>query len=176
VRATGRRSGQGSTARVRGQLAAVRGDWETAAALFAEAVATAEELGMPLASGLAHLAWGGAAVWAGKRKVAARELQTSARVFASCGARAFALMADRALEKMGVSPGGGPQRKDNLLTPTEDAVVRLATSGSSNAEIARQLAVSIKTVEYHLTHIYAKFGISSRRELAQRDLSGEDQS
>ena len=85
-------------------------------------------------------------------------------------------MADRALEKIGVSRGGGPQRKDNLLTPTEDAVVRLATSGSSNAEIARQLAVSIKTVEYHLTHIYAKFGISSRRELALRDLSGEDRS
>ena len=89
VRATGRRSGQGSTARVRGQLAAVRGEWETAAALFAEAVATAEELAMPLASGLAHLAWGGAAVWAGKRKVAARELQTSARVFESCGALCF---------------------------------------------------------------------------------------
>jgi DNA-binding CsgD family transcriptional regulator len=26
----------------------------------------------------------------------------------------------------------------------------------------------VKTVEYHLTHIYAKFGISSRRELALR--------
>jgi DNA-binding CsgD family transcriptional regulator len=51
--------------------------------------------------------------------------------------------------------------------------VRHVTSGSSNAEIARQLAVSVKTVEYHLTHIYAKFGISSRRELALRAMAME---
>ena len=62
-----------------------------------------------------------------------------------------------------VSPG--------LLTPTEEAVARAATSGCSNAEIARRLAVSVKTVEYHLTHVYAKLGISSRRELALSNAS-----
>jgi DNA-binding CsgD family transcriptional regulator len=136
-------------------------------------VATAEELAMPLGSGLAHLAWGGAAVRAGKRKIAARELQTAREIFEACGARAFALIADRSLEKMGFSRAAGSPRRQGLLTPTEDAVVRLAATGSSNAEIARQLAVSVKTVEYHLTHIYAKFGISSRRELALRALALE---
>ncbi len=162
VRASGRRSAMSSTSRVSGQLAAAQGDWDRAELLFSEAVTTAEELAMPLASGLAHLAWGGAAVRAGKRKVAVRELQTARKVFEACGARAFVLIADRALEKMGFSRAAGSPRRQGLLTPTEDAVVRLATTGSSNAEIARQLAVSVKTVEYHLTHIYAKFGISSR--------------
>ena len=129
---------------------------------------------MPLALGLAHLAWGGAAVRAGKRKVAARELQVARQLFEACGARAFVLIAERSLEKMGISRAVGSPRGARLLTPTEDAVVRLATSGSSNAEIARQLAVSVKTVEYHLTHIYAKFGISSRRELSLRFLTTED--
>ena len=75
---------------------------------------------------------------------------------------------------MGFSRASGAATWRRLLTPTEDAVVRLATSGSSNAEIARQLAVSVKTVEYHLTHIYAKFGISSRRELSLQVLTTEE--
>jgi ATP/maltotriose-dependent transcriptional regulator MalT len=174
ARATGRRSAQGSAARISGQLAAVRGDWDRAELLFAEAVATADELAMPLASGLAHMAWGGTAVRAGKRKVAARELQTASQVFEACGARAFASIADRSLEKLGFSRSTSGPRRASRLTPTEDAVVRLATSGSSNAEIARQLAVSVKTVEYHLTHIYAKFGITSRRELSLETLTTEE--
>ncbi|HTT90407.1 MAG TPA: AAA family ATPase [Acidimicrobiales bacterium] len=174
VRGSGRRSAMAATSRVGGQLAAAQGDWDRAELLFSEAAATADELAMPLGSGLAHLAWGRAAVQAGKRKIAARELQMARKVFEACGAKAFALIADHALEKMGVSRAAGSPRRRGLLTPTEDAVVRLATTGSSNAEIARQLAVSVKTVEYHLTHIYAKFGISSRRELALRALALEE--
>ncbi len=174
VRASGRRSARASSARVGGQLAAAQGDWDRAESLFSEAVTTAEELAMPLSSGLAHLAWGNAGVRSGKRRIAARELQTARKVFKSCGAAAFAQLADRSLENMGFSRAAGASQDHGVLTPTEDAVVRLAMSGSSNAEIARQLAVSIKTVEYHLTHIYAKFGISSRRELALRVLVSEE--
>jgi DNA-binding CsgD family transcriptional regulator len=174
ARARGRRSALASAARLRGQLSAARGDWEGAEMFFSDAVATAEDLAMPLALGQVHLAWGGAAVRAGKRKVAARELQVAGRIFEACGARAFVLIADRSLEKMGISRTVGSPRGERRLTPTENAVVRLATSGSSNAEIARQLAVSVKTVEYHLTHIYAKLGISSRRELSPRALPPED--
>lgn len=173
VRASGRVSARAATARVGGQLAAAQGDWERAELLFLEAVTLAEQLAMPLSAGLAHLAWGRSAVHAGKRKIAARELHTASEVFENCGARAFAVLADGSLEKMGFIRAAGSPRRHGLLTATEDAVVRLATSGYSNAEIARQLAVSVKTVEYHLTHIYAKFGISSRRELGRRALGPE---
>ena len=107
VRASGRRSARASSARVGGQLAAAVGDWDRAESLFSEAVSTAEELAMPLSSGLAHLAWGNAAVRSGKRRVAARELQAARKVFKSCGAAAFAQLADRSLEKMGFSRAGG---------------------------------------------------------------------
>ena len=68
VRASGRRSAMASTSRVSGQLAAAQGDWDRAELLFSEAVTAAEELAMPLGSGLAHLAWGASAVRSGKRK------------------------------------------------------------------------------------------------------------
>ncbi len=166
VVASGRRSASASVARVKGQLAAARGDWSGAEALFANAVRISEELAMPLASGLAHMAWGTGALRAGRRKTAGRELATARHIFEGVGAKAYAALADQSLEKLGMSRETGARLGPRLLTPTEDAVARLATSGASNAEIARRLAVSVKGVEYHLTHIYAKFGISSRRELA----------
>jgi tetratricopeptide (TPR) repeat protein len=43
---------------------------------------------------------------------------------------------------------------------------RLVAVGMSNRQVAAELFVSIKTVQFHLTHIYAKLGISSRAELA----------
>ena len=85
----------------------------------------------------------------------------------------MASLADRSLQRLGFSRAAGSRRGASHLTSTEQAVVQLATSGLSNAEIAKQLAVSVKTVEYHLTHIYAKFGISSRRELSLRALEDE---
>lgn len=41
----------------------------------------------------------------------------------------------------------------------------LASSGSTNTEIARSLFISVSTVETHLAHIFAKLAIGSRREL-----------
>ncbi|MEX5272375.1 LuxR C-terminal-related transcriptional regulator [Kocuria sp. CPCC 205235] len=40
--------------------------------------------------------------------------------------------------------------------------------GSTNKEVASQLFIAEKTVQYHLTRIYTKFGIRSRSELAAR--------
>ncbi len=51
------------------------------------------------------------------------------------------------------------------LTPTEVRVVELAAEGLGNAAIAGRLFISRRTVDAHLTHIYAKLGLSSRPEL-----------
>ena len=60
---------------------------------------------------------------------------------------------------------------DDALTPREMQVLCLLAEGLSNLQIAYKLKLSVRTVEAHLTHIYAKFGVSSRIEailLAQR--------
>jgi DNA-binding CsgD family transcriptional regulator/tetratricopeptide (TPR) repeat protein len=54
------------------------------------------------------------------------------------------------------------------LTTREREVATLAAKGWSNARIAEQLILSIRTVESHLYHAYDKLGVSSREELADR--------
>jgi DNA-binding NarL/FixJ family response regulator len=55
-----------------------------------------------------------------------------------------------------------------VLTSQELVVARLASAGRTNREIAGELVVSVKTVEYHLRNAFQKLGITRRRELAAR--------
>ncbi|VBA57748.1 Putative HTH-type transcriptional regulator [Mycobacterium attenuatum] len=57
------------------------------------------------------------------------------------------------------------------LTPTERDVVRLVADGLANTEIAARLFISRRTVQTHLTHVYAKLGINSRVQLAHEGAS-----
>jgi len=54
------------------------------------------------------------------------------------------------------------------MTSQEQVVARLAAEGLSNRAIAADLVVSVKTVEYHLRNVFAKLGVTSRRQLADR--------
>ncbi len=53
------------------------------------------------------------------------------------------------------------------LTPTERDVMRLVVDGLSNKDIGARLFVSPRTVQTHLTHVYAKLGLTSRLQLIQ---------
>src|SRR6202040_2664585 len=52
------------------------------------------------------------------------------------------------------------------LTPAETQVAALVKEGLSNPEIGRRLMCSPRTVQAHLTHIFAKLGVTSRAKLA----------
>lgn len=55
-------------------------------------------------------------------------------------------------------------RDGDALTDRELEVLRLAACGLSNAEISDRLSLSIRTVQVHLTHVFAKLGVGSRTE------------
>jgi DNA-binding CsgD family transcriptional regulator len=69
---------------------------------------------------------------------------------------------------IGASPGAAkPAPAPIKLSATEAMVARLVADGRSNKQIAAELVVSPKTVEYHLSNIYRRLGFSSRVKLAQ---------
>ena len=56
------------------------------------------------------------------------------------------------------------------LTPRQLSVAGLVSRGFSNNEVARELGMSVKTVEYHLVNVFARLGVRSRTQLTRRML------
>jgi DNA-binding NarL/FixJ family response regulator len=63
-----------------------------------------------------------------------------------------------------VNPARGPEPL--MLTNAERVIAHLVAQGARNHDIARQLGVSHRTVESHLSNIFIKLGIGSRVQLA----------
>jgi len=81
----------------------------------------------------------------------------------------FADQAARARRRPGrrTTPGDDPSSLA-LLTDRERAVATLVAAGHTNREVASALYLSARTVESHLTRVYAKLGVSSRNALASQ--------
>jgi DNA-binding CsgD family transcriptional regulator len=73
----------------------------------------------------------------------------------------------RLLNRLGQDVQSSPAPGVNKLTVSERRVAELAASGMSNREIAQQLFVTVKAVEWHLSNVYRKLGIRSRTRLAE---------
>ena len=101
------------------------------------------------------------------RHVDARtQLRAAHAAFDGMGARGFAERARRELLAMGETAGERADDTRDGLTPQEAQIARLARDRLTNADIAAQLYLSPRTVEYHLRNACSKLGISSERELA----------
>jgi DNA-binding CsgD family transcriptional regulator len=100
------------------------------------------------------------------RRMDAREqLRAALEMFSRMGADAFAERTRRELSATGETARKRTVETRVELTAQETQVARLARDGYSNPEIAAQLFISSRTVEYHLRKVFAKLGIRSRKEL-----------
>jgi len=115
---------------------------------------------------------------ANRRREAVTWLSRAREFYEGVGATVLIDRCDRELRATGMS-GHGQDAGSNLrdepdvsshftLTPQEHAVSDLVAQGMTNSEVAQKLFIAEKTVQYHLTNVYAKFGIRSRTELASR--------
>ena len=72
----------------------------------------------------------------------------------------------RLLDRLGEQPRKVETEAMAALTASERRVARMAADGLTNRQIAHELVVTVKAVEWHLSHVYRKLGISSRTMLA----------
>jgi DNA-binding NarL/FixJ family response regulator len=86
-------------------------------------------------------------------------------MFAAIGMEAFAGRARGELAATGETARQRTVEARDALTPQEAQIARLARDGLSNAEIAAQLFLSVRTVEWHLRKVFTKLEISSRLQL-----------
>jgi DNA-binding CsgD family transcriptional regulator len=144
----------GSARPPRGELAEpyqryLDGDYEKAAQLWAD-------LGCPYESALALLA--------------ARDetpLREALRILTSLGAPATARAARQKMRSLGyrsvpAGPRAATQAHPRRLTRREREVLGLICAGHTNAEIAGQLFISVKTVDHHVSAVLAKLGTPTR--------------
>lgn len=104
-----------------------------------------------------------------KRRVdARRQLRLAHDFFADMGAMNFAKRAEGELLATGQRVRPHSSRSGEILTSQEQRVADLAADGQSNIEIASQLFISPRTVEYHLHKVFRKLGVKSRTQLARR--------
>lgn len=165
VRDRGHRSAHARLACARGRLHGAMGDLDSARASFEDALASLTPLPLMYDRARVNYAYGQTLRRAGKRREADAVVSAAREGYSALGATTYVRRCDRELKAGGVH-AVLKDRAHDPLTPQEDAVSSLVATGLTNREVAAELFLSVKTVQFHLTRVYAKMGIRSRAELA----------
>jgi ATP/maltotriose-dependent transcriptional regulator MalT len=150
--------------RCRGNLAIANGDPATAEAAFARAHSIEADVSMPFEHALLNFDDGRRLRSVGDRPAAIAQLERAHHLFSDLGADPFIQACTAELLALEVSVSADAPAGLGL-SRAELAVARLVATGLTNKEVAGQLYVSVKTVEYHLRNCFMKLDIASRREL-----------
>ena len=127
---------------------------------FEDAVEMLRYAGMPAYYARCLYEYGLAARRYGRRNKAAEIMHLAAELYGSMGAWA---MLRRCQAEQQIATAEHPA--STLLTAHEREIAHMAASGETNSGIARQLNLSTKTIEYHLTRVYKKLGVNRRADL-----------
>ena len=163
----------GRLARSRARLLAAQGKHEAAADAFTRSADALDAVAMPYELAQTELAHGQFLRRRRQRRAAVELLANARERFAAVGAEPALRACERELQASGLSPKRPDAKGVDQLTPQELTVARLVVTGMTNREIAGELMVSTKTVEVHLTSVYAKLEVPSRAELRARARPGE---
>jgi ATP/maltotriose-dependent transcriptional regulator MalT len=155
-----------SIARCEGNLAGATGDASRAELAFMRGQAIATEVAMPFEQALLHLDYGRRLGSTDRRPDAVSQLERAHHLFSKLGADPYVRRCAEELELLQVSAAVESPAAALGLSRAEMAVARLVATGLTNREVAAELYVSVKTVEYHLRNSFIKLDITSRRELA----------
>jgi DNA-binding CsgD family transcriptional regulator len=153
-----------------GWLAEQRGAPEAALRIYQRGEDTASTAS-PVYTARLLLAHGRLLRRTGNRKGAVERLRRANALFYGLRAAPFIARTEEELAACGLSqqPAGG--RSVLEMTDRETEVAHLIEQAMTNAEIAAELFITPKAVEYHLRNIYAKFGVKGRQQL--RHLLGD---
>jgi DNA-binding CsgD family transcriptional regulator len=156
-------------ARCRGQLSA----GAAAERHFTEALRLHAESDRPFERARTQLVYGEALRRARRRREARVHLRAALETFGRVGAVPWEERARRELRATGETARKRDPSTIDLLTPQELQISRFVADGATNREVAAQLFLSPRTIDYHLRKIFQKLGISSRAELIRLGPDGE---
>ena len=167
----GHRSATARLGYARGRLLGARGDLDAARLSFERSLDLLADTPLRWDRARVNFAYGQTLRRAGKRREADGVIATARDLYAALGASTYVARCDRELKAGGLHAVRPADQPVDALTPQEEAVAALVASGLSNREVAAELFVSMKTVQYHLTRVYAKLGVRSRTELAAQGVT-----
>jgi len=147
-------------ARLSAKLRTAQGD--LAAAEKAYAAALDRPCRDPFQRARLELEYGALLRRQGRRARAAALLRTARSRLTDLGAAPYLDRCDRELRTCGLGHRPDPA---GPLTTQERAVADLVAAGRTNREAARELVVSVKTIEFHLGNVFTKLGVRSRSQL-----------
>ena len=190
ARARGRRSAIAAAARVEGFIHATAGRPDAARRAYQVALASLDGLCAPHEEALIRLDYGRFLRHQSQRRAALRELYAARAAFARLGAVPFLARCDAELghevptvptvpsvpAEPAVTSAANAQLSTSTvravptwpapLTARQLAVAEAVAEGKSNRQVARELYITVKTVEYHVSQIFAKLGIDARADIA----------
>ncbi len=151
----------GIEARVRALLS----DGRAADRLYRESISRLARTSVRAELARSHLLYGEWLRRERRRTDAREQLRTAHDMLDEMGIEAFADRARRELAATGETARKRTAQTSTQLTAQEAQIARLARDGLSNPEIGARLFISARTVEYHLSKVFAKLAISSRSQL-----------
>jgi DNA-binding CsgD family transcriptional regulator len=148
-------------ARSEGMLLAARGELPAAIDAMDRAIALHLRSPRPFEHGRTVLEKGSIERRAKRKSAAKRTLEQALAILEPLGAEIWVTRARDELSRIGLRRG----KPAEGFTPAQQRVIELLAAGATNAEIARELHMSLRTVESHLTRVYQEHGVKSRTQL-----------